>query len=80
MNLADELEKLNNLKQNGVISEAEYQQAKDALLAKIRPAETVTVLDSNTWGGLHPCLAVSDLSGTASRHHRPDYPVAAQKG
>ena len=34
MSLADEIEKLNNLKQSGAISEAEYEEAKRSLLAK----------------------------------------------
>lgn len=51
MNLANELEKLNELKQSEAISEEEYQQAKTALLAQYNP-ETVSVpvLDVNTWG------------------------------
>jgi uncharacterized Tic20 family protein len=50
MSLADELQKLNDLKQAGAISEPEYQQAKESLLAQNRPAEPLAVLDSNTWG------------------------------
>lgn len=50
MSLADELQKLNDLKQSGALSEPEYQQTKDALLAQNRPAEPLAVLDSNTWG------------------------------
>ncbi len=32
MSIADEIEKLNNLRRNGAISEEEYQKAKDSLL------------------------------------------------
>ena len=52
MNLVNELEKLNELKQSEAISEQEYQQAKDALLAQHAPQTPVTVLDANTWGVL----------------------------
>ena len=37
MSLGEDIEKLNDLKQNGAISEQEYQQAKESLLAKNRP-------------------------------------------
>ena len=50
MSLADEIQKLNDLKQAGAISEPEYQQAKETLLAQNRPAEPLAVLDANTWG------------------------------
>ncbi len=50
MSLANELEKLNNLKETGALSEPEYQQAKETLLAQNRSAQPLTVLDSNTWG------------------------------
>jgi len=50
MSLADEIQKLNDLKQSGALSEPEYQQAKETLLMQNRPAETLAVLDSNTWG------------------------------
>jgi uncharacterized protein len=50
MSVADELQKLNDLKQAGALSEPEYQQAKEALLAQSRSAEPLAVLDSNTWG------------------------------
>lgn len=50
MSFADELQKLNDLKQVGALSEPEYQQAKETLLAQNRPAEPRAVLDSNTWG------------------------------
>lgn len=49
MSLADEIQKLNELKQSGAISEQEYQQAKDTLLAN-RPAEPRPALDVNSWG------------------------------
>ena len=38
MGLAEEIEKLNDLRQNGAISEEEFHQAKESLLAKNRPA------------------------------------------
>ena len=50
MSLADEIQKLNELKQSGAISEQEYQQAKDTLLAKPAPAEPRPALDVNSWG------------------------------
>lgn len=50
MSLADELQKLNDLKQSGSLSEQEYQQAKESLLAQNRPTEPVAVFDANTWG------------------------------
>jgi uncharacterized protein len=50
MSLADEIQKLNDLKQSGAISEQEYQDAKESLLTQNRPAEPLAVLDSNTWG------------------------------
>ena len=53
MSLADEIHKLNELKQAGAISEQEYQEAKESLLAQIRPAEPkppCTAVDVNTWG------------------------------
>lgn len=39
MNIAEEIEKLNNLKQSGAISEDEYQKAKESVLAKYQSAE-----------------------------------------
>ncbi len=50
MSLADEIQKLNDLKQSGAISEQEYQDAKDTLLAKPAPTEPRPALDVNTWG------------------------------
>ncbi|MDD3277229.1 MAG: DUF4870 domain-containing protein, partial [Kiritimatiellales bacterium] len=50
MSLADELQKLNDLKQTGAISDPEFQQAKETLLAQNRPEQPATVLDVNTWG------------------------------
>ena len=38
MGFVEDIEKLNKLKQDGAISEQEYQEAKDVLLAKNRPA------------------------------------------
>lgn len=38
MSMAEEIGKLNELKQSGAISEQEYQKAKDSLLAEIQPA------------------------------------------
>ena len=39
MNIAEEIEKLNNLKQSGAISEDEYQKAKESVLVKYQSAE-----------------------------------------
>ncbi|MEI7850221.1 MAG: DUF4870 domain-containing protein [Kiritimatiellales bacterium] len=50
MSLADEIQKLNDLKQSGAISEQEYQDAKESLLAKPAPTEPRPALDVNTWG------------------------------
>jgi uncharacterized Tic20 family protein len=57
MSLADDIAKLNELKQSGAISEQEYEEAKASLLAKNRPTgqkfkETVNGLSSdvNMWG------------------------------
>lgn len=53
MSLADEIQKLNDLKQTGALSEQEYQDAKESLLAQNRPAEPnppCGALDVNTWG------------------------------
>ena len=59
MSIADELAKLNDLKQSGAISEQEYEEAKASLLAKNRPAgqqfkDAVDGLSSdvNMWGML----------------------------
>lgn len=59
MSIADEIGKLNELKQSGAMSEQEYQQAKETLLAKMKPAgagfkQTLDGLasDANTWGML----------------------------
>lgn len=38
MDIAGEIEKLNNLKQSGAISEDEYQKAKESVLAKYQSA------------------------------------------
>ena len=57
MSLAEEIEKLNDLKQSGAISEQEFQEAKESLLAKNRPAgqklgQAVDRVssDTNMWG------------------------------
>jgi hypothetical protein len=50
MSLADEIQKLNDLKQSGALSEPEFQQAKETLLMQNRPVEPLAALDSNTWG------------------------------
>ena len=52
MSLADELQKLNELKQSEAISEQDYEQAKDALLAQNRLPGSPMTLDSNTWGAM----------------------------
>ena len=56
MSMADEIEKLNQLRQNGAISEEEYQTAKDNLLkGKSASGESATQivipgnLDDKTW-------------------------------
>ena len=57
MNIADELERLDRLRQSGSLSEEEYQKAKDALLRQSEPLsqklnqalDSVTK-DSNLWG------------------------------
>ena len=61
MSLADDIQKLNELKQAGAISEQEYQDAKESLLAQNRPAEQQirpAGLDVNTWG---LCLHLSQF-------------------
>jgi uncharacterized Tic20 family protein len=40
MNIAEELERLENLKQRGALSEEEYQKAKEALLRQGEPIST----------------------------------------
>lgn len=64
MSIADEIEKLNALRQSGAITEEEYQAAKAALL---REGERVAgeplpakPLDQNTWAML---LHISQFSG-----------------
>lgn len=57
MSIVDEIEKLNKLRQDGVISEQEYEETKASLLAKYRPAgkkikdamDTMS-LNTNMWG------------------------------
>lgn len=57
MSIADELAKLNELKQRGTLSEQEYQKAKDSLLAneqlagaQVKQALAMTRADVNQWG------------------------------
>ncbi|OGV66154.1 MAG: hypothetical protein A3K19_19600 [Lentisphaerae bacterium RIFOXYB12_FULL_65_16] len=57
MSMAEEIGKLNELKQSGAMSEEEYQKAKESLLAKNQPAgqkfkQTVDGIaaDVNKWG------------------------------
>ncbi len=59
MSLVEDIEKLNDLKQSGALSEQEYQQAKESLLAKNQPAgqklsQAVDGIssDTNMWGML----------------------------
>lgn len=59
MNIADEIEKLDNLRQSGAISDDEYQKAKQSVLAKSQPAGTQLgkgvggiSSDVNTWSML----------------------------
>lgn len=57
MSVVDELEKLNDLKERGVISEEEYEETKASLLGRYRPAgkkirdavDGISV-DTNMWG------------------------------
>ena len=57
MSVVDELEKLNDLKERGVISEEEYEETKASLLGRYRPAgkklkdamDKISV-DTNVWG------------------------------
>jgi uncharacterized protein len=56
MSVADEIEKLNNLRRNGAISEEEYQRAKESLLKKnesmgekFSNAARNMSSDENTW-------------------------------
>lgn len=57
MSMADELEKLNRLKENGILSEQEYQRSKESLLAqnmttgeKSRQTVGNISIDTNQWG------------------------------
>jgi len=57
MSIADEIGKLNELKQSGAITEQEYQKAKEGLLAGSQPAsekfkQAVSGIsgDANMWG------------------------------
>ena len=56
MDIAEEIEKLNNLKQSGAISEDEYQKAKESVLEKYQsPGDKLSTAggdissDVNTW-------------------------------
>jgi len=57
MSIADEIGKLNELKQSGAITEQEYQKAKEGLLAgsqpageKFKQAVSGISVDANMWG------------------------------
>lgn len=57
MSIADEIGKLNELRQNGAITEQEYQKAKESLLAgaqpvgdKFKQAVNDITADANMWG------------------------------
>jgi hypothetical protein len=57
MNTADQIEKLNDLRKSGAISEEEYQDAKEALLKnyksvneKMKGVMDGISTDTNTWG------------------------------
>lgn len=57
MSIADEIAKLNELKQSGAITEQEYQKAKEGLLAGNQPASenlkqsfSGISVDANMWG------------------------------
>lgn len=67
MGLVEEIEKLNDLKRNGAISEQEYQEAKTLLLAKYQSEGALsnstagsTTTDVNTWAMF---IHLSQLSG-----------------
>lgn len=74
MSVADEIEKLNNLRRNGAISEEEYQKAKDSLLKqnesmgeKFGNAARNISSDENTWSMLlhlsQFCFYIFPLAG-----------------
>jgi uncharacterized protein len=53
MSIADEIGKLNELKQSGAINEEEYQKAKEAILGENQPgfdAADDMETDANQWG------------------------------
>ena len=57
MSLAEEISKLNDLKENGAITEQEFQEAKEALLAENRPGTQApkqmlggVEIDTKAWG------------------------------
>ena len=49
MSLAEDIQKLNDLKQSGALSEQQFEQAKQSLLTQERRAEPLVVMDTNTW-------------------------------
>ena len=49
MSLAEDIQKLNDLKQSGALSEQQFEQAKQSLLKQERRAEPLVVMDTNTW-------------------------------
>ena len=55
MSFVDDIEKLDGLRQRGAISEREYREAKETILAGNRPCErkpeqVVDKVDTDTWG------------------------------
>jgi uncharacterized Tic20 family protein len=74
MSVADEIEKLNNLRRNGAITEEEYQKAKDSLLRqnesmgeKVGDMARNISSDENTWSMIihfsQLCAFVLPLAG-----------------
>jgi len=66
MGIAEEIEKLNSLRQNGVITDEEYEEAKASLLVKNRMAgqrlkQSIDgFADTNMWG---MCIHLSQFCG-----------------
>jgi hypothetical protein len=67
MNTADQIEKLNDLRKSGALSDKEYQEAKEALLKnyksvneKMKGVMDGISTDANTWGMI---LHLSQLCG-----------------
>ena len=55
MSFVDDIEKLDGLRQSGAISEQEFQEAKESILAKNRPSkqklkQVVDEVDTDMWG------------------------------